>query len=644
MDNSAAASPGHHHTFANRGPVEVTPCWEIRIETMKKLSHVLSLLSAALLSSLELRSAETFSGAAGHWEGAITLPTMALSIRVDLSQPTDSWQGTIDIPAQGLRGFKLEPVKVEGEAVSFAMPGIPGNPQFTGRVGDDARSISGNFSQGGGRFPFKLERTAAPVAGGEPSRSSAQGKGVEGYWSGVIKVSATVELRTAIEITSANAEKPDGVLISLDQGNARIPISALSEHDGIVHVEAQRVGGVFDGKLNRDGSELAGEWKQGGGTMPLVLKRLAKPVSLTRPQDPKKPYPYSEEEVIVENKSAGLTLAGTLTLPAGPGLHPAVILLTGSGPQDRDEALMGHRPFFVLADYLTRHGVAVLRCDDRGFGKSTGNFAKAVDADFVEDALAQVAYLRTRKEIDPSHIGLVGHSEGGIVAPRAAVKSPDVAFIVLLAGVGLPMEELLLRQNRDISNAAGLGRDLVEQQVEAERKVFGILREEKDPVKAEAAIREIMAQTIATMSDEQRKTAGLSNAVIGGQIKMLLSPWFRDMLGYDPAPTLRMVKCPVLAIAGEKDLQVAAKDNLAAISDALKAGGNERIRTVELPGLNHLFQTCQTGTPTEYGRIEETFNPAALKLVSDWVHETIGKQKNGVKLCTLHSPARFRLA
>ena len=561
--------------------------------------------------------------AVGHWEGDITLPTTALGIRVDLSRSGESWQGTIDIPVQNLRGFKLDPVKVNGPAVAFAMPGIPGDPQFAGQLADNGSGITGQFSQGGGSFPFKLERKAPPAA--DLPTVGIPGKGLVGHWQGSLKPTPVIELRLALEITDASAEKPVGALISIDQGNARIPLTTLTERDGVVHLEAQSIGGAFDGKLNGDGSEIAGEWKQGGGSSVLVFKRLVKAMSINRPQDPIRPYPYAEEEVVVQNKAAGVTLAGTLTLPAGAGPFPAVVLITGSGPQDRDEALMGHRPFLVLADHLTRQGIAVLRCDDRGFGKSTGSFAKATDSDFVDDTLATVAYLRTRKEIDPRRIGLVGHSEGGIVAPKAAVKSPEVAFIVLLAGVGVPMEDLLLRQARDISLAVGMGEEAITKNAATQRELFQVLHAEKDPAKAENAVRKILREKAAAMTDEQRKALGISDAMLDGQAKVMLSPWFRDLISYDPRPTLRAVKCPVLAINGERDLQVASKENLPAIRDTLEAAGNRRVKTVELAGLNHLFQTCQTGAPAEYGQIEETFNPAALKLVSDWIRETTAR-------------------
>ncbi len=415
-------------------------------------------LAALLTLALLLRAQAEPSDPAGHWEGEISLAGTKLGIRIDLEHAGDAWSGTIDIPVQGLRGFKLEPVKIDGAEVNFAMPNIPGNPAFAGHFDRDAGTISGDFTQANTKATFKLERRArpAPVAGEMPA-NGLPGDGLAGHWQALLKVSPVIGLRLSLEVTKTPAGAYEAKLFSLDQTSEGIPVSGLTEDAGTVALKVPSIAGAYDGKLNADRSELAGEWKQGGATFPLTFKRVAEAPALHRPQDPKKPYPYREEEVTVTNEAAGIKLAGTLTLPAGEGPHPAVVLITGSGPQDRNESLMGHHPFLVLADHLTRNGIAVLRCDDRGVAQSTGDFSKAVTTDFADDALAGVAWLRTRKEIDPHKIGLIGHSEGGVAAPMAAVReltrhAATEPSSILLAGVGVPMERTP-RQGRTLRHA-----------------------------------------------------------------------------------------------------------------------------------------------------------------------------------------------
>jgi len=462
---------------------------------------------------------------------------------------------------------------------------------------------------------------AAPLA----SPRTAAAADAAGHWQGSLKPTPTVELRLALELTQNSAGGLAGVLVSLDQGGVRIPLTTVTEREGVVRLEAKSVGGAFAGKLSGDGSELAGEWTQGGGSAPLVFMRLAAAPALRRPQEPTKPVPYTEEEVAIPSPTTGVTLAGTLTLPRSSGPHPAVVMITGSGAQDRDEAILGHRPFLVLADHLTRRGIAVLRCDDRGVGQSTGDFARATLADFVEDALTQVAWLAQRQEVHPRKIGLLGHSEGGITAPRAALQSTNVAFLVLLAGVGVPMEDLLLRQGQDIGRVMGADADALAKNADLQRAIFRVVKEQKDLAAAETALRKLISERIGSLTEMQRNAVGLTDAMIEGQIQTVLSPWFRDLLIYDPRPTLKAVKRPVLAINGEKDLQVSARENLAAIRQALADGGNYNVRTIELPGLNHLFQACKTGAIAEYGQLEETFSPAAMKEISAWVLSTTAR-------------------
>jgi uncharacterized protein len=348
---------------------------------------------------------------------------------------------------------------------------------------------------------------------------------------------------------------------------------------------------------------------------------------LKRPQNPVKPYPYREEEVSYSNPAAKIQLAATLTIPPGKGPFPAVLLMVGSGPHDRDESLAGHKPFLVLADYLTRKGIVVLRADKRGVGKSGGDYSKAVMTDFASDAEAGVAYLKTRAEVNPKKIGLVGHSEGGIEAPMAAVHDPDVAFVVMMAGPGVPGDEILEQQVVLIGRAAGKSQEEVEKDAAIQRDMLAVVKKDADDATLEKDLRAVMAGKVP-------------EAMMGMQIKMVSSPWFRDFVLYDPRPTLSKVTCPLLDINGEKDLQVPPGQNLPAIRKALAAGGNKNFEVDELPGLNHLFQTAKTGGIGEYGEIEETMSPVALEKVASWILKVAGAPTEGVHNVAENSPPK----
>jgi hypothetical protein len=301
-----------------------------------------------------------------------------------------------------------------------------------------------------------------------------------------------------------------------------------------------------------------------------------------------------------------------------------VILITGSGAQDRNESLLGHQPFFVLSDHLTRAGVAVLRFDDRGVGKSTGKFATATSEDFASDVLSGIEYLKTRPEINAKKIGLVGHSEGGLIGPMVAVQSKDIAFLVLMAGPGVPADELLYEQAALMMRAEGATADAIAENRKVQEQSFAVLKTEKDVAAAEKKLQAIVNDTLAKLPEAQRKSLA---AGLNAQVKSVNSPWFRFFMSYDPRATLRQVKVPVLAINGELDLQVAVKQNLPEIAKALKAGGNKKFKTVELPKLNHLFQTAKTGAFSEYAKIEETVAPVALTLMSDWIVKQTGVKR-----------------
>jgi len=307
-----------------------------------------------------------------------------------------------------------------------------------------------------------------------------------------------------------------------------------------------------------------------------------------------------------------------LTLPYLKGPFPAALLISGSGAQDRDETALGHKPFLVLADYLTHRGIAILRVDDRGVGGSTGDFAQATSEDFAGDVLAGVEYLKSQKEIDPQKIGLIGHSEGGIIAPMVAAQSPpDVAFIVMMAGTGLNGEQVLYLQGALLARANGASEETIDKLGVLQERIYAVLKQEKDDDAAAEKLREIFADAQLQLSKEEKE-----KMLFGSFVKVIkIIPWYRYLLTFDPRPTLMTVKCPVLAINGEKDLQVPPKENLYAIEEALKTGGNKDYTVKELPGLNHLFQTAETGAVSEYAEIEETISPTALKVIGDWIRE-----------------------
>lgn len=329
-----------------------------------------------------------------------------------------------------------------------------------------------------------------------------------------------------------------------------------------------------------------------------------------RSQDPQKPYPYREEEVAYDSQEPGVRLAGTLTLPDSGGPFPAVLLISGSGSQNRNEEVMGHKPFLVLADHLTRKGIAALRVDDRGIGVSSAGSPNPTTLNFARDVRAGLAYLKSRKEIRPGRIGLIGHSEGGIIAPMIAAESPDVAFIVLMAGTGVTGGEVLVRQGELLLEANGAPEEVIRENTRVQKILFEIMKTTPDDAAAETKAREALSGLDPALRDAAY-----------GQLKTAFSAWMRYFVAYDPRPALAKVKCPVLAVNGEKDLQVSARQNLPEIGKALRDGGNRDFRTVELPGLNHMLQTCKTGSVAEYSQIEETMAPAALELISGWILE-----------------------
>ena len=447
---------------------------------------------------------------------------------------------------------------------------------------------------------------------------SNSGIDLKGIWQGILKVQG-MELRIVFKISEDESGKLKATMDSPDQGAKDIPIDSVIFSNRNLKLVLNIVHGYFEGNYKADSILLVGSWHQGGTTFPLTLKKIERLEKVKRPQEPNPPFFYKVEDVIYENKSAEIKLGGTLTMPESGGPFPAVLLITGSGKQNRDEELFGHKPFLVIADYLTRLGIAVLRVDDRGIGESTGNFAASTTKDFATDVLSGVEYLKTRKEINPQEIGLIGHSEGGIIAPMVAAETNDVAFIVMMAGTGMPGNQLLLKQIGLINKANGKPQDEIDKDISFSKKLYDIIINEPDSVKAVTKLKDLFENYYSKMNEKEKSEEGNPDVAFSNLKKSLMSPWFRFFLSYNPVPALEKVKCPVLAIDGSKDLQVPAEENLSLIKAALKKGGNKNFEIKELPGLNHLFQTAATGSPIEYGKIEETISPIALQTIGDWI-------------------------
>ena len=427
-----------------------------------------------------------------------------------------------------------------------------------------------------------------------------------GDWHGALMTPGG-ELRVGITLKRDASGQLTGTMVSPDQGaDAVMAVGPVTLSQDKLAFDVPAIRGRYEANWNAETQAWTGTWIQG---MRLPLTLAKGPVETRRrPQKPAKPYPYKEEDVSVPTVP-GVVMACSVTTPAGKGPFPGVVMITGSGAQDRDESLVGHQPFLVISDHLTRHGIAVLRCDDRGTARSTGDFGAATSADFAKDTQAEAAWLRARPGIDARHVGLVGHSEGGMIAPMVAAADPKIAFIVLMAGPGVPTAELMAAQRAAVAKASGLN---VPPAALA---------------KSEALVAQINAAVVKAADTASARTAAeaiirgaypaISDAAMAGQTAPLISPWYRWVIAYDPRPTLARVKAPILALNGTKDVQVVASQNLPSIRDATKA--NKDVTIVELDGLNHLFQTAGTGAPAEYAKIEETVSPKALDLMTDWI-------------------------
>lgn len=542
----------------------------------------------------------------GTYAGTLQAGDAELHLLLHLSKNEDgSLRATLDSLEQGV--FAIEATAVSFSNYNLKLEVTSVGARFAGKVSPDHEIIDGEWSQGSASLPLKFHRETRGVAR-KPNEAVFP---VEGLWQGAIETHG-MRLRFQLHIYHDPDNQLIAALDSLDQQVSGLPANHVTLKDPIFHFEIPSVAGVYEGTLNAAKNEMTGKWSQtSADNLQLNFKRSDQTLELRRPQTPHPPFPYREEEVSFEGGGPGVTLAGTLTLPKGNGSFPAAVLVAGSGPQDRNEAIARHQPFFVIADALTRQGIAVLRYDKRGVGKSTGNVDVATTMDLAADAQAALNYLKSRKDIDTARIGLIGHSEGAIIAPYLAGKSRDVAWLVLLAAPATKGEDTLLNQSELIGRAGGLNDDQINASLEFDQVAYKLVREEKDP--------NVLSQKLMGLVKDSGLDAALPPAALETQLRMLMSPWFRFFLDYDPLPNLKNVKCPALALYGLKDLQVPAKVNAPLVKQAFEESGNKQVQVKQLPELNHQFQHAYLGTPTEYAAIEETFSPETLTLVVDWV-------------------------
>lgn len=443
-----------------------------------------------------------------------------------------------------------------------------------------------------------------------------------GDWEGVLRVQG-IELPLVIHLSSSK----NGFQGSFDSPKQKAFGIALStveiKGDSLVFTHAP--GRIRFAGMLRENDSIVGTFTQGPQQFDLSFGRVLDPnmagqqaQKTVRSQQPQPPFPYAVKEVKVKNKKGGHQLAGTLTMPHGKGPFPAVVLVSGSGPQNRNSEVFDHEPFWVLADYLSRAGIAVLRYDDRGVAQSTGDFNGATSEDFAEDALAVWEFLRKQKGVDKKRVGMIGHSEGGMIVPIAYAKRPELNFAVLMAGVGIPVKDLLLEQLQAVGKAEGLEQAVLDSQMQENARIFGWL----NTLSKEAArdsIQQMLAHARMALPVGDVAARQAAEAQHEAVLNMFMDPWFLFFIKYDPAPYLQKLQCPVLAINGDQDVQVVSKSNLTGIQNGLTAGGNKNYKICELEGLNHLFQPTQTGAVSEYAEIDITFDEKAMATIAELI-------------------------
>ncbi len=440
-----------------------------------------------------------------------------------------------------------------------------------------------------------------------PTRSQNQDR-FTGSWAGTLNAGGQ-ELRTVFHIQK-QGDSLSATMDSPDQGAKGIPVARVHTKRDSLTLRVKVAGGTYKGLIKKGDTVIEGNWEQRGRSFPLTLSPaseadMSRPA---RPQHPEPPYPYKEEKLRIQHPDAGFELTGTLTLPEGDGPFPGLVLVSGSGPQSRDSKVAGHKLFHVLADHLTRQGFAVLRYDERGVGESGGSFEGATTKDLAGDAAAVVRKLREHASIDQEQVGILGMSEGGLIAPMVHDKMEQLDFMVLMGGPAVPGSKILVEQKARIVSASAPGVD-PDSIRKAQRELMAAVKKGED------------SASVAEHAKPILKEQGLAGDRLNSQLAQLTSPWFRYFVNYDPKPSLEKVDVPTLALYGSKDLQVPPQQNAEPMQNALGKSPSEDFTVKTLEGLNHLMQPAETGSPNAYSKIETTMDPKALEAVSGWLRE-----------------------
>ncbi len=566
------------------------------------------ILSLALLL---LSSCSIFAQSSTEiWDGTLDVTIAKLRLKLEMTlDENNAWQGKMFSVDQGNSEMKLDQLQRSDDSLSFEVKRL--RVKFEGKINADAGTIRGTFTQDGRSSPLEFVK-------GEESKPTTHIQ----TWNGTLQAGGR-KFDFQFRVMQDEDEKLSAKLDSFSERIFGLNCDVKHEENGTITVKIPVTGATYIGTISDDMQTIDGKWKQAGGEFDLQLTRV--PLDRTRnserPQTPRAPFPYNEKEVSFENKNANIKLAGTLTSPRS-GKSPAVILITGSGPQDRDETIMDHKPFAVIADHLSRKGIAVLRYDERGVGESSGDFSTATSADLATDVEAAIDFLKSQPEIDAAKILLAGHSEGGLLAPMIASRRDDLAGIVLLAPPGVNGAKLVMNQSRMIAKVAAAADDeALDKQEQILKIAFDLI---KSPTPDSGDFYEAFKVKAAEIMGQDHKDFQLQPE-IEISVRQLDTPWFRYLANYEPVPALEKTKCPVLVLIGEKDLQVNPKLNLPPIEAALTKGGNQDFTVTPLKGLNHLFQECETGSPGEYGSIDQTFSPKALNLIEQWINKRYAK-------------------